>query len=157
MIDCIYCIRRAERALERKPAHPDFTICGYPDERWFPLGVIRFCPPQVLFLMENISLLRDGKYPLRPTGYTDIDPAIIVVPRTTSSQQTILDLAAEIDARLSSVPGIQRKLFEVEIQEQLELSPYSWTVLNYVSGWPRKTMSFSKWQQQKERRRSLAK
>jgi hypothetical protein len=99
--------------------------------------------------MENITLIRDGKYPQRPSGYTGVDPAIRSVPRLTAQWCKVAELAAEIDARLSTVPGIQRRLFEVETSQGLameDLSEYSRSVLNYVAGRKRKRQPFLQWQ-----------
>lgn len=66
------------------------------------------------FLIENISELRQGRYP-RPdhdTGY--IDSAIVSRSYREPPENRVIELAAELDARLE-------------------------LVVNYISGWPRPT------------------
>jgi hypothetical protein len=120
--------------------------CGRPDADWYPAGIIRFCRVQVLFLVANLGDLRDGCYPPDPAPNSYTDPGVRSQPRQTAPYERAAQLAAEIDARLQTVPPIQRRLFVVEVEEQLELSGYSRAVLNYIKGWRRKRQSFRIWQ-----------
>lgn len=162
-MNCALCSYRANRAEERNHTHPDFTTCGYPGQDWFPLSLIRLCPPQVLWCMAWMELLEDGEYPTRSTGYTDIDPAVRYVRRLTDMFTKVADLHAELTDRLDRVPDRERQAFELETRPDIDvealnkdkelrlklvtvegLGEDSYNVLRYVSG-GRKTMDFRVW------------
>jgi len=117
--------------------------CKYPDALWYPPRAIVYCRPQVLWYLANCESIREGKWSPEPRGSGYTDPAIrsqsIRIPARNAEM-----LAAEIDARLRRC-GIEGKLLEYEVRLEMELSPTSWKALNYVSGWRRKTMSYSEW------------
>ena len=127
-------------------------LCPCIDAEWFSPGQIVYCRPQVLWFLLNADVIRDGEWPPEPTGSNYTDPAIrskaVKIPKQSAEQ-----LAAEIDARLNCVPGIQRKLLEVEVQEQLPLSSFSWEALNYICGWRRRRESFRKFKSRKDKKK----
>lgn len=119
------------------------SLCAYVDAVWYPPKAIVYCRPQVLWYLEHADIFRDGKWvpESRVSSYTDlgIRSRMVKIPKQLAEQ-----FAAEIDSRLKKC-GIEGKLLEMEVQLQREFSPSSWKVLNYISGWRRKKMSFQKW------------
>jgi hypothetical protein len=117
--------------------------CDYSGAGWFPPRAIVYCRPQVLWYLFNCESIREGKWMPEPDGSSYTDPALrsqsVRIPALNAEQ-----LAAEIDARLRKC-GIEGKLLEYEVRLEMELSPTSWKALNYISGWRRKTMSYTKW------------
>ncbi len=126
--------------------------CGFPNSDWYPLGVIRFCRPQMLWLIECDGVYQDS----RSSGYTRIDPTIKSQPRQTAPFEKSSQITAEVEARLAKC-GIEGKLLQEEVQNGKQLDdfmrcrdcglPYcpSLQVLNYISGWRRRRQSFKDW------------
>jgi len=123
------------------------VTCNFIDADWFSPGSIVYCRPQVLWYLVNADIIRDGKWPIQPTGSSYTDPAIrskaVKIPAHPAEQ-----LAAEIDARLKKC-GIEGKLLELEVQMERELSPTSWKVLNYICGWRRRKESYRQFKSRK--------
>ncbi|MCJ7791876.1 MAG: hypothetical protein MUP49_05670, partial [Dehalococcoidia bacterium] len=134
--DCPGCPAYKKNLEDEKP-----LTCFNAD--WYSPSWIRYCRMQVLWYLVNCESIREGKWPPEPEGSSYTDPAIrgqsIRVPSRNAEQ-----LAAEIDTRLRRC-GIEGKLLEYEVRLEMELSPTSWKVLNYICGWRRKTMSYSEW------------
>ncbi len=164
---CFVCCRKADRAEERNAKHPDFSTCCYPGQDWFPIGVIRLCFPQVLWCMAWLELLEDGDWPSKPdNGYTDIDPAIRVIPRFKSMWEDVSFLYRDIIKRLSRVPEKEYRLFMKETRPEIDvealnkgkvlqlkrvlvqdLGEDAFNVLNYVA-FQEKKMEFRPWLKQ---------
>ena len=118
-----------------------------------PLGMVRFCRAEVLFIIENLWEIRDGSWPKqdRETGYTDA--GVRGQPRQSAPFEKSAQIAAEVDLRLSRC-GIEGKLLEYEVQDGRELSETSYQVLNYVSGWRRKRQSYNQWKADRNRQKT---
>jgi len=115
-------------------------------KKWWPSGQIRYCLSQVLWYLSNRADIRRGEWPQDPYGSGNIDPSIrsgnIIIPSHGAEE-----LAAEIDARLTMLPGIDRKLLEVEADQNKpleEFSEYSINCLYFLSGFKRKIATCSK-------------
>ena len=126
-------------------------------DRWYSPREIIFSRDQVLFLLENLTLLRKGEYPPDPanSGYTGNDRGSI---STHAPFETPCQFAAEIDSRLD-VTNLYGKLLLAEINAGVplwELSKESRLALNYCSGWRRRRMSFSDWKRTKLYRQRLS-
>lgn len=114
-------------------------------EEWWPPSQISYCRRQVLWYLANSVAIRLGEWPQNPSGSGYVDPLI----RTGNVKMPCHDaeeLAAEIDARLNMLPGIERKLLEVEVDQKKplkEFSEYSITCLHFISGFKRKIATCS--------------
>lgn len=87
---------------------------------WWPIYRIRFTPEQMRFLILNLGMLQEGRYPPEPgveSGY--IDSRIRLPNYREPAQNRVLELAAEVECRLD-------------------------LVMNYISGWPRPTKRIRK-------------
>lgn len=85
------------------------------EQEYYPIYSIRFTKKQMRFLIDHLAELRNGEYPQpyrSETGY--IDPAIRGKHFREPSRNRVLELAAEVEARLD-------------------------LVMNYISGWNRPT------------------
>ncbi len=145
---------------------------------WFPPREIRFSREQLTeFILPNLNELRRGEYPpeCRETGYEDIKSKNI--PRY-AYFIAAAEIAAEIDARLMMCgdkadiilglyvpledgtmvePGQIAKDFGVSDDELYWLQK---RLLNYLSGWRRRTLDFEDWwelklKQKKESKRRM--
>ena len=117
--------------------------------RWYAPKEITFTRDQIFFLIENLSLLKDGLYPpdYLGSGYTGGDRGSI---NTHAPFEMPCQFAAEIDSRLDST-GLFGKLLVAEITAGLQLwqlSSESKLALNYCSGWRRRRMTFLEWKKQ---------
>ena len=107
---------------------------------WYSPRDIRFSPRQVLFLITNLPLLREGQYPpeCKATGYTGISS---VSHSHHAPFEMPVMLAAEIDTRLSctSTDGL---LLVAEAQAEMPLDYPAKMALRYISGWKRKKTDY---------------
>ena len=109
---------------------------------WIAPSLIRFHKEQVVWLIEHLPLLEDGKWPELPGG-NYIDPA---VGRTGVNSHAYFEIPCwyygEIERRLAMTEDDGAKL-ESEVQAGIEpLSRESLKALEYISGWARKKESY---------------
>lgn len=119
--------------------------CDYPGAEWYPPHVIRFCRPQMRWLIEWVDLLAEGKYPPisseqagRPPGRNERAPFA-----------TPAELGAEVELRLRRT-GKDGRLLKAQLKAgYANLDGEAWDALNYVSGWRRKLMGYHEWARQR--------
>lgn len=122
---------------------------------WYPPAIIRFCPNQVMWLLDHLAVLRDGRWPTDPqdTGYTDAPG-----PRPYKRGayfETPVGIAAELLVRLGKCnrDGVIIRKWKVEGENEAELMELTrlnmyqieeklGRVVRYCSGWGRKRMSY---------------
>jgi hypothetical protein len=113
---------------------------------------IRFSREQMIWLIEWLDVLEDGKWPPDPkeTGYIDT-PGGSGNKSSRSPFETAAQIFAEVTDRLKQT-GEAGVTLVWEIQHGLEvyelLSPPAKRALNYISGWRRRRMDFSSWMRQ---------
>lgn len=127
---------------------------GCPGKDWYNYGEIRWCPLQVIWILQNAETLRAGIYPprhensgesrqLRGEGYF-VKPVSIII---------------EVDERLKRT-GSQGELLVTQVEDGRTLGTLSdgaWEVLMYVKGNKRKRKSFSAWKKERKYRYSVLK
>lgn len=115
-------------------------------ELWYPPKKIVFTRDQMLFLIEHIEMLSDGKYPADPNShYTDVE--IQHQFNQSCPFQTPVELAAEVKVRLAKT-GTDGKLLVWEVWGNTDfvyLQQESRDALNYISGWKRKAQDYRTW------------
>ncbi len=136
--ECSQCREKEKRDKGR--------VCQSTD--WFFPSEIRFCRLQMLWLIEYLKLMGGGTWPPNPrgSGYVDI-PINIRHGKSGAYFVTPAGIAGEVGARLKST-GVEGVLLVAEVRVGLtldELSPESRMVLNYISGWRYRRMSYSRW------------
>lgn len=114
-------------------------------DEWYSYRDIKFTPEQVIWILQNLELLEEGKWPpeYSVTGYTDDGFMKRVNKEAGFVKPTII--VAEVNKRLERT-GVHGKLLRAEIIAGLELSEESKSALRYCSGRRRKQMSFLQWQ-----------
>jgi len=116
---------------------------GCNGKEFYTYSEIRFCPYQVIFIIENAEIFESGSWPPNPeiSNYAGggkrryANEANFVKP---------IGILAEIEYRRVRT-GTSGKLLKAEILAGLELSDESKSALMYIKGWRRKRMSFGKW------------
>ncbi len=125
---------------------------------WYSMNEIRFCRPQMLFLIENMELLIDGHYPVDPyvSGYVGGGFARL---RAAAPYERADQLAGEVQARLwvDGRTGEAGEALVDEVQNQHirnynELSRPAQRVINFISGWRRRRQTYSEWKADQNRK-----
>lgn len=111
---------------------------------WYHYGEIRWCPYQVIFIIENLEVLIAGSWPPNPDDSSYIDPQIRTGYRSEAYYTKPVEILAEVEYRLKRT-GVDGKLLKAEILGELELSKESKSALMYVKGRRRKRMSYKRW------------
>lgn len=119
----------------------DYRDCA--GKPWFHYGEIRFCPHQILWIIEHSETLR-ATWPLAPDGSSSIDPNIRTGYKSEAYYTKPAGILGEVNARLART-GTHGKLLRAEVLAGLELSQESKDALMYVKGWRRKSMSYQRW------------
>lgn len=120
---------------------------------WFSPGEIRYTREQVLFILENTEILKEGLWPPEPkeTGYTDEGkhPVACHAPYEVACM-----IIGEVEARLKSCGEAGEALAdEAKYIELIDcLSRPARRALNYVSGFRRRRQSYSRWCWEQERK-----
>ena len=131
-----------------------YKDCG--GKEFYTYSEIRFCPYQIIFVVENAEILETGGWPPNPneSGYTETgkrkgfaDEAYYTKP---------VGILAEVEYRRERT-GIDGKLLKAEILAELDLSEESKTALLYIKGWRRKSLPYQRWKAQRRYRKKLDK
>lgn len=120
----------------------DYRDCA--GKPWFHYGQIRFCPYQVLWIIEHSDTLLAGDWPPDPDSSSYVDPDIKGSLKDEAYYAKPVGILAEVNARLART-GTHGKLLRAEVLADLDLSQEAKDALMYVKGWRRKRMSFQKW------------
>ena len=134
---CATCRSRADK----------LSCNGYP---WYSYADISFCRHQMLWLIENLPLLRSGVYPPNPepTGYWNTGSSLPTHASSHAKFETPVQLAAEVDSRLDRT-GKDGQLLIAQVMAGLDLHPAAEEALRYITGWRRKNMKYTDWVYQK--------
>ena len=129
---------------------------------WFPPAVIRFCPTQIEWLLDNLVELKEGSWPNDPqdTGYLDLPRAQRV--GTDAYFVTPVTIAAEIEVRLERCgkDGLLTRQCKALGWDELTLAELMGMglhqierrvrrVINYCSGYRRKQVTYSEYVQRR--------
>lgn len=124
---------------------------------WYEPRQIIFSHEQVLWLLDHIQILRDGKWPPRPaSGY--VEPNIQKSPSRHAPFETPVQVAAELLARLGKAgqDGAMVKLMYCYGEDDETIARH-WHItvdtakrrinraINYCCGWRRKGDYRQKW------------
>jgi len=118
--------------------------CIAPPE-WFNFLDIRWCPFQVVFILQHRETLLSGHWPQDPYNSDDN-----VGQKTFKTEASFVKpelVIAELESRLERC-GIQAELLITQIEDGRTLSNLSdgaRQVLMYVKGFRRKEIGFKKW------------
>lgn len=116
---------------------------------YFHYGEIRWCPQQVIWILQNAATLRAGVWISPPddsASSTQINPEAYFVKAGIA--------ISEVEVRLARIPN-EGEILVTQIEDGrtlTTLSPGARAILIYVSGFRRKDMSYNQWQRQKRYR-----
>jgi hypothetical protein len=121
----------------------DYRDCIPPE--WFNYAEIRFCPYQVIWILQNTETLRAGHWPKDPDKVDDNSGQKGIKTEATFTKPILI--LAEVESRLRRT-GINGKLLVAQIEAGIEFSNLdreARDALFYVKGWRQKRMSFRAW------------
>jgi hypothetical protein len=134
--------------------------CPGGDADYYPFAAVRFCRPQMLWLILNMEIIADGRWPPegKSTGY--IDPIVGNTGRKAEAGFTRpVQIAAEVRWRLTRTRSDGETLYdEVSngLEEYHQLSRAAKNALNYISGWRRRRQGYASWCADRKRNRITA-
>jgi hypothetical protein len=137
--------------------------CPYPNRDYYPVSVICYCRPQLVFLIENMDLLQDGQYPLAhiESGYTDIDPSIRVQQGSEAGFINPALIYSDVSSRLERCRDdghtLVHEITVLHVDYYEMLSPAARNALNYCAGWRRKRQKYHTWIRDQRRKRKIHK
>ena len=140
----------------------DYRACM--GKEFYTYGEIRWCPYQVIWIIDNSETLREGDWPDCPEGFTRIDPSI----KTGFSDEAYFTKAAyvlgAVEGRLKTtkeagealVDEIKEGRVEVIVEDGIikivGLSRPAKRALMYIKGRRRKRESYPEWKAGKKYR-----
>jgi len=123
----------------------DYRQC--PGKEWYTYSEIRFCPYQVVWIIEHRDTLLEGNWPDSPDGSIYIDPQIRTGVRDEAYYAKPVGILVEVEARLKTT-GVAGEALQDEVKQGLsfeQLSRPARRALMYVKGWRRKKQTFAEW------------
>lgn len=119
----------------------DYRQCIGKD--WYDSADIRWCPYQVMWILEHRETLKGGEWPEDNTNSPNSQTNV----RTQASFEKCIDTIAEVEERLKKT-GWQAELLITQVEDGRTfdtLSKGAREVLMYVKGFRRKRIGFRKW------------
>lgn len=116
-------------------------------KEFYTYADLRFCPFQVLWILENAEKLRAGNWPPNPEGSSYIDSKIRTGYGSEAYYTKPVGILAEVEYRLKRT-GTDGKLLRAEVENGKDINmmePESRSALMYIKGWRRKRMGYSNW------------
>ena len=125
---------------------------GCPGKDWYHYGDIRWCPRQIIWILQYAEQFEAGDYPVQYEalgGSRQIKAeGYFVRPET---------IIAEVRERLRTTPN-QGELLITQVEDGRvlgNLSPGAYEILMYVKGWRRKDRDFNTWKRERDYRHSI--
>jgi len=112
---------------------------------WYDYSQIRWCPYQVIWVLQSKEILLSGRWPQDPHNSDDN-----VGTKTFKTEASFVKpelVIAEVETRLKRC-GSQAELLITQIEDGRNfnnLSPGAREVLMYIKGFKRKRISFRRW------------
>lgn len=131
--------------------------CTHPYGDWFPVSEIKYCRPQVFWIIENLETLNDGLWPIEgvETGYIGMDSMQV---SSDAGFVTVAIIYADITSRLSACRSDGDTLkHEIQIlgaEYYDQLSQCARDALNYCSGWKKKG-NYAQWMANRRQRQKI--
>lgn len=120
----------------------DYRDC--PGKPWFSYQEIKFCPFQILWLIENLG---PESWPPNPGESNYIDPGIKTGYASEGYFAKAAGVRGEINYRLKKC-GKDGKILRLEAEKGTcfdNLEPEAKDALMYCKGWRRKRMGYQRW------------
>lgn len=126
----------------------DWRRCVYNEgKEWYTYPEIRYCPYQVMWVIEKADTLRAGNWPPNPEGTGYIDSAIHTGYSSEAYYTKAVRVIADVSKRLDRT-GVDGKLLKEQVENGKtidKLEPESRSALMYIKGWRAKRMSYNAW------------
>lgn len=129
--------------------------CVYNEgKEWYTYPEIRYCPYQVIWIIDKATTLRLGNWPLCPEGSSYIDPGIVTGYSSEAYYAKAIRVIADVSSRVSRTDVDGLLLWEqAENGKTIKMMYHqSRRALMYVKGWRAKRLSYSNWQKQSKYR-----
>ena len=128
------------------------------NKKWWNYSEIRFTAEEVLWILENMELLRGGEWPPehKNSGYIDASFGEKRIKSEAGFVKPVI-IISEIEVRLDRT-GVDGKLLLAEAKLGVDIALLSYEAkraLKYISGWRRKRMSYQNWVSQSKYRKGL--
>lgn len=120
---------------------------------WYYYAEIKFCVPQVIWIIFHSDTFLEGSWPPNPEVSSYIDPKIQTGFRDEAYFAKPEEMIGEVEARLKTT-GVSGEALIGEVRQGLgldQLSRPARDALFYVRGWRRKRQSFSQWMAERNR------
>jgi len=126
----------------------DYNKCPFGEGKaWYHYGEIRWCPFQVIWILEHRGAFLAGDWVDNPDGSSYTDPAIQTGFRSESYFTKPEEVIAQVEDRLKTT-GIAGEALVDEVDQGLtfqQLSRPAQSALMYVKGWRQKKQTFPEW------------
>jgi hypothetical protein len=121
---------------------------GCVGKAWYSYADLRWCPLQVIWLIQHAEIFKSGKWPIEEGAQTEGGGKQVKREAPFVKPEIII---AELEHRLKKT-GIQGQRLIAQIKAGRDinaLNPRAYEALMYVKGWRRKRMSFTEWKNQR--------
>ena len=121
---------------------------------WYDFSQIRWCPYQIVWILQFKETLLEGRWPEDPHGADNNTSSRTIKTEASFVKPEII--IGELEERLKRC-GTQAELLITQVEDGRtlsNLSPGAREVLMYVKGFRRKRMSFSAWKKQRKYRQN---
>ena len=127
------------------------TEVGKQYVEWYDYREIRWCPYQVMWIIEKAETLRTKGWPTDPQGSSYTDPEIRVGFGSEAYYVKPVGIVAEVEYRLNRC-GKDGIILRLEAEKGIaiaDLKMESKDALRYVRGWRQKRMIYDNWLKQR--------
>ena len=117
------------------------------EEEWYHYGEIRWCPQQIIWILQNADIFKAGDW---VTRHEESGESRQLHPEAYFVKAGIA--ISELEARLESVPN-QGELLITQVEDGrtlYDLSPGAYEILMYVKGKDRKAEDFNTWRRKRK-------
>jgi len=111
---------------------------------WYSYADIRFCPLQIIWILQTSEILKGGEWPKETQTYSVSASQNVRVEAVFVKPELIW---VETESRLE-MTGLYGKLLVAEVEAGRDfntLTPEAKEALMYIKGWKRKRMKFVDW------------
>lgn len=128
----------------------DYNKCPYGEgKEWYTYGEIRWCPFQVIWIIENAEILHDGKWPPPLGNSSYIDSGILSALKGEPFKVKAFAVVDEFDIRFRTTREAGEALVGEVVNAGItiikKLSRPARRALMYIKGERRKTQTYSQW------------
>lgn len=131
------------------------TEAGKQYVNWYHYGEVRFCPYQVLFIIEQSATLGVGRWSDSPDGSSYTDPAVQSALKPEAYYTKPEEILGEVKRRLKTTKEAGEALVDAALEGETDikrLSRPAYRALMYCKGKKRKKEPYPKWRYDQDRK-----